>query len=445
MTNQEDGLLQEFLQLTILCETRIGTDIAAREAQAKRDYDSALYELDVWKDERQKKDDFLAACKGQNIKPDGAAAKRLKNSDPAQYEYDPKVLAKSEIVLQALVSTMREKYSTFHHLAVSREDLKHVERQTSDNEGVDPPDDKKVYLDIRRVEPLAMNRWDDPRWAEAIEDVPLALREKETKQGEHPGESRLAVILGAMKQGDNVSFDLKTPGGWKWEVKGLALKSDKIRPGTLGIKAFREPHKQLMKVCTSMRKFVRLVTERQPDRVFLETRDREQFDIVKKFIDEDYEDIERGEIPNGRIVAWRRAVHASAWLREKLKVELGWNERGTKKLSIAGQDIDIPHEKYIVLLNRLKKLHPSASLVDIMNSVDVKEIFVTTLLHPAFDDADAWLNEWDESIDVKKIFADVSGVILVYPEGFVKVPRKLLDVKFRFFKVSKGVPYYAVV
>lgn len=441
----ENDLLREFLQLTILCETRIGSDIASREAEAKLTYDEAKKELTAWQLERDKKDMFLETCKELGIKSDSAAARRMKAQAPDKYAYDSKMLQKSEIVLQALVSNARQKFAKFHHLAVSRDDLKHTQKPTSDNDGVDPPKGKRVYFDIENVEPLTIYSWDDPRWADAIKSIPLGLREKETKQGEHPGESRLAVIFGAMKQGDNVSFDLKTPGGWKWEVKGLATEGDYIRPAALGIKAFKVPHKELMKVCTSMKNFVKLVKKKKPDRVFLNQQELDQFDIVKKFIDEEYEDIERGEIPNGRIIAWRRAVHAAAWLREGLKIELGWHDKSAKNVSIAGKDIAVPHEKYIVLLRRLMKMNPDASLGEIIDSIDVKEIFVTTLQHPAFDDADAWLNAWDASIDVKKIFADVSGVIVVYPDGFMKVPRKLLDVKFRFWKVSKGVPYYAVV
>lgn len=439
-TNTKGDLLQEFLQLTILCEARIGSDIAAREAQAKRDYDSAVYELDVWKDERQKKDDFLAACEELGIKPDSAQAKRLKTGDPAQYEYDPKVLAKSEIVLQALVSTARAKYSRFHHLTVVSNSPS--EASALDKVGVDPPPDTPVYLNIDEAEPLKKYRWDDPRWAKAIADVPLGLRDKEKKQGEHPGESRLAIIFGAMKQGDSVSFDLKTSQGWKWEVKGLTKPSDTIRPGTLGIKAFRVPHKKLMKVCTSMKNFVLLVHKKDESRVFLTQQEHEQFEIVSSFIDEEYDNIDRGEISQERIVACRRAVKAAAWLRERLKVELGWNKIGDENVSIAGKDIAMPREKYIVMLRRLMKMNPDATLTDIVDSIDVKEIFITTLRDPAFNDVDEWLDRWDESINIEKIFADVSGIILAYPDGFVKVPRKLLYKTFKLVRVSKGIPYY---
>lgn len=439
----EDELLQEFLQLSVLCETRIGSDIASREAGAKTDYEAAQGELLAWKLERNKKDEYLKTCKELGIKPDSAVARRMKAQAPDKYAYDPKVLQKSEAGLSAMVANARQNFAKFHHLAVSREDLKAVEKSAFDINGIDPPEEKKAFFDIEKAEPMTMYSWNDPRWAAAIAKTPLGLREKGKKQGEHPGESRLAIIFGAMKQGDNVSFDLKTPGGWKWEVKGLASQGDLIRPGTLGIKAFKGPHRELMKVCTSMKNFVRSVNKTSAEAAFSNEQERSQFDIVNKFVNEEIEDIERGEISNERIVSWRRAVLAAAWLRERFKTEFDWGT-SSERLSIAGRDITIPREKYIVLLRKLMKMNPGTEISDLMSSVNVKEVYVTALLHPAFDDVDAWLDEWDTSIDVKKIFADVAGVIVVYHSGFMKVPRKFLDRVLKLARVSKGIPYYAV-
>lgn len=428
-------LLKEYIR-RLLWEKGMGTDFAEAEEKALKDYEAAQKEYDAWRKEVQKKQDFIAACVNKGVKPDSAEGKRIKSSDPTRYDYDPKVVAKSEAAMTGLLNKVKSKYAAFNPLATDFSAAgAPKKKETVDRDGVDPPKDKKVYLDVEKMVPFEMYHWNDKRWVRAVVKVPLGFGKEE---GSHPGEDRLAVILGAERQGDSVSFDLKTKNGWRWEVKGLKGMSDQIRPGTLGVRAFEKAEKALVAVCRQMRSFVKEAKSIGIDKLLTTDEQQGMFRVIDAFVQDEVDSILGGEISTERFIAFRRAIKAGNRLKTQWSSELG--DRGPERINIAGKDVDMARSQYVDLARRVAKHNPDT---DLLNTIDSRERALDRLSSPAFDDPDKWLDDWNESIDLQKIFADVAGVFLVFEEGFLKIPRKFLERALKLKRVSQGVPRYS--
>jgi hypothetical protein len=428
------------LQLQGLMLERLGTDSAAKEQQAREQYHAAVKELEAWQRELDKKHAFYDECKRLGIRTDSVAARRLRSAYPDLYDYDPKVVQKSGDILRGMVARARARYGLHNPLMLDAEEEIDKEKPGVDREskeGKDPPPGKHAYVDVADLQANEPYSWDDPRWADAIKSVPLGFGAKE---GSHPGEERLAVILGAQQQGDTVSFDLKTTDGQRWEVKGLRSAKDQVRPGGLGMQAYKHAEKQLFVVIRRMRNFVREVKAIGVSKLLSDDEQRNLFRVIDHFVSTEFNNLTRGEISEERFWVLRRALKAANLLKRRWEEDPGAQDvKATGNVNLAGKDVELSRNHYIDVVHRVNHHSPHSNII---NTIDDRERVLYFLDNIAFDDPDDWLDRWDESINLEHIFADVSGIFIVTPQGFIMIPRQLLDQHFKLKRVSKGVPHY---
>ncbi len=428
-------LITEFVRLVL--EAGMGTTLAADEMTARIAYENAIRAMAAWQTEKRKRDAFFAAIHKLGVNADTVRAKRLKAEDPDTYAYDQKVLQTAEASLRGALSKTRARLAMFDPAALDN-DIPAKDR-TSREEGVDmkmPDAKKKVYMPVEKLDPLTMYSWNDKRWASVVSRIPLGFGKEE---GSRPGEERLAAILGGQTQGDNVSFDIVTKNGRRWEVKGIRKPSDQIRPQALGMKAFAAASKELSNLCDQIKDFVEDVKNIGIDKVMTKPEQRRLFFVIERFVSDEIENFDRGEISYERFNLLRRALKAAGALKKSWLLDVG--ETKDETLSIAGKDVKVSRQKYIAIARNVHKANPQANILDL---IDSRERLLALLWSSAFDDPDAWLDKWDESIDVDRIFSDVSGVFVVTLDGFFKIPRKMLKQVFKLARISKGVPLYSV-
>lgn len=433
------SLFREYLRFVINEHGSLGTTIASDERGAKRAYEAAIHALMRHDVESKKKHAFIELSKKLGVAPDSAAAKRLKHAEPEKYAYDPKVLQSSYSTLFATLEKAKKRLEMFDPTAVDPETLSTRERHNNRVGGIDvkmPERRKKAYINVDELEPMTLYKWDDKRWADDVKPVPLGFGKEE---GSHPGEDRLAFILGGQVQGDNVSFDIVTSNGWRWEVKGLRKSSDEIRPGVHGMRAFDVAEKVLSNVCQALREFVEEMHAVGVNEITTTVEQRGMFAVIARFVEDEADDVEAGEVSYERFILFRRALKAASALKSAWTIELG--QLSDRSMNIVGKDVSLSWEKYVGIARQVHKAKPDS---EVLNVVDSRERVLQLLWNEAFDDPDSWMDQWDESIDVNKIFADVSGVFIVTPHGFYKVPRKMFRTAFKLKRISKGTPRYAV-
>ncbi len=434
-----EKLIVEYLRL-VLNEDSLGSSIAQDEEAARLAYASAMQALDKWDIENRKKETFLAQCRTLGISPDTLKARALKTSEPDKYNYDPKVLQSSSHLLKAKVAKARKQLSMFDPSAIDFNDDELVKKAPhAKQSGVEvrmPERRKKVYIGVDKLEPLQLYRWDDKRWANAIRQVPIGFGKG--KDTGHPGEERLALILGGEVQSDNVSFDIVTHNGWHWEVKGISKPSDKIRPGVQGQRAYQVAESALNDLCDELKDFVEEIDGDVND-ITTSVEQRGMYAVCARFVEEEMNELKSGEISRERFILFRRALKAASSLKKAWRAEVG--EKGPEMLNIVGKDVSLSREKYIDVARRVHSHSPEA---DVLSVIDARERALQLLWSKAFDDPDAWLNEWDASIDVSKIFAEVAGIFVVTHQGFYKIPRKMLRKALKLFSISQGLPRYIV-
>lgn len=428
-------LIEEFVRLII--EAGMGSSLANAEKEARNTYENAIRSMVAWQVEKKKRDNFFDAIKRMGVSADTLKAKKLKLDEPDKYAYDPKILQTAEASLRGALSKARARLAMFDPDAVEQE-IPRLTKSTAKG-GVDvkmPERGKKVYIGVDELDPITFYSWDDKRWAKAISNVPLGFGREE---GSHPGEERLATILGGQVQGDNVSFDIVTKNGWRWEVKGLRKPSDLIRPRAQGMRVFASASKELVGLCEEIQSFIEEVKSVGVNVVLTTPQQRRLYSIIERFVEDELEDFERGEISYERFTLLRRALKATSKLRKSWSEEVG--KKGDETLRIVGKDVKISRQKYIDIARNIHKSYPKQ---DILSLIDFRERLLQLLSSTAFDDPDSWLDKWDESIDVDRIFIDVAGVFVVTPEGFYKVPKKFFKKVFKLSSVSMGVPKYSV-
>lgn len=420
-------------------ERGLGNIIAADEMMARSDVEAARKALADYKAQLSKKITFFKACQSLGIKQDSSAARKLKKEKPDLYSYDASMLQKSQELLSGEIAKARSRLAKFDPEAVDYAALAALGAKKAPESGVAlkaPERNKKSYIKVDKLQPLTLYHWSDKRWHNATKDIPLGFGKDE---GSHPGEDRLATILGGQVQGDNVSFDIVTSNGWRWEVKGIRSLNDQIRPGTLGLRAVAGAVKALGGVCAQLADFVFEVKDLGVDTITSSDIQRGMFAIIDRFVDDELGDIEGGEVSYERFVAFRRALMAASKLKQEWKKEIG--ELSPEMLRILGKDVKLSREKYVDVARHVHKASPEARILDAINE---RERALLMLTDQAFDNPDTWLNAWDHSIDVTKIFSDVSGLFIVTPAGFYKVPRSKLADVLVLKRISKGMPRYAV-
>jgi hypothetical protein len=437
--------LREFIRKVLNERSGMGTYLAGLEVAAKLAYDAAQETLKVWEGEDVKRQAFFAKCKELGIKASSAVADKLRRTP--EYSWNVKMIQKQKSTLVKEVQKTRAEYARY---VAEAEDMASVPKlKKSEPEGRMPAADKKVYLSPGEMKPLVPYRWDDPKWYKAIKKIPLGFSEKATDTSaaaltNNPGEARLAVIFGAEQQGGSVSFDLRDQQGRRWECKGLKGPSDTIRPGTLGIIASETAVRNMVALLNQILNFTKEIKRVGLQNVATTPEQVKRVHVIENFITTEYDAIVKaGEISTERFTHITRCLRTLGALKKEWNE--GVSEKGPEQVAIAGKTIAVPRENFPGLARKLTKISPESALI---NTIDARERCLSWLTGNskttlAYDDYTQWLDDWDESIDVRKIFKDVDGVMIINPDGFTKIPKNMLSQVLTLARFSAGVPRYA--
>lgn len=444
MSQLSDRVLLRELLIQLACEVLmergVGSSFVAAEKAAKEELDAAEAAVQEWERENEKKAAFMSWAMANKVKPDSAAAQKEKKANPGKYSWDPKIVQKAEKTLRADVDKARKQYIRFNPLTADLPPESMPKRvRSAGPEGKAPDPKKKSYAKLSDIKDLQFNSWNDPRWARAIKDVQVGF--KKTSGGDnagHPGEDRLAVIFGAERQGDTVSFDLLDKEGMRWEVKGLEQASSKIRPGIMGATVFAKAASNILAVCRQMQKFVREIKEIGVDTVCTTDQQKKMVLIIERTMANELPQVASKEISVERLEKVLLALRATAYLKTAWEKEI--DQQMGDKVKLADKDIDVDRRSYIDIARRLSGKPGSEGLLE---AIDARERCLYRLYDKeAFDSPVDWMDNWAASVDVRKVFADVDGVIIVRPEGFFKVSRKNFTKVFIFKGSSQDVPRF---
>lgn len=441
-------LIQERLGLkrllrALILERSIGDSAMSSIVDRMSEYEAARREYDKWAAEQAKYEKAAALALQRGVDPNNAAAMlRLRRQFP-EYDYDPKILKKEKQVKDRLAATRKAAQPDYN---VDIGDLPFEEPPeeedpaASQTRGRRPQGDKPVYLSPSDMVPLQFYKWSQ---FESLGLPPMGGFEDGVggSAGMHPGEDRLAMILGAERQGDNVPFDLVDQDGRTWEVKGLAKPTSLIRPGTLGVSAAREAMNRMMKVILEIEAFVDRIEEGGAATVCDTVEQMRRFVALRKFVDREKKDIERKEISVGRFEAIALALENVAALRKAWDYETRKTLKGT--IGHGERNIEVPRLKLVRMLKMLAEEDPEAQ--ELLSTYEPRELALAELeTKEAYDSPWDWMNAWDASIDVEQIF-DVDGLIVVNPGGFMMVPRSMFRDVLELRSLSQDRPKYAFV
>jgi len=426
--------------LKSLMREAIGDTAMAGIVDRMSEYEAAKADYDRWNDEQVKYERAAAFARQRGIDPNNASAMlKLRRQFP-EYDYDPKILKKEKQVKDRLSVARRAARPEYNV------DIGSLPFDSSDEEEEEPESGvrarlpapgKPVYLSSEKMQPMHFYPWAD---FEHIGLPPLGGFD-DFAGGAHPGEARLAKILGAELQGDSVSFDLVDQRGMKWEVKGLQRPASLIRPGVEGIAAAKPATDKMMKVVTEIEAFVSRIEEGNPSQACDSIEQMRRFVALRKFVDREKKEIERKEISAGRFEAIALALENVSALRKAWDYETRKTLKGT--IGAGEKSLEVSRFKLVKMLRMLADEDPDA--LDLLSTYEPRELALAELdTKEAYDNPWDWMNAWDASIDVEKIF-NVDGLLIVTPEGFTMVPRQMMRSVLELRRLSQDAPRYAFV
>ena len=271
------------------------------------------------------------------------------------------------------------------------------------------------------------------RWNDFPGSAPLSGR-----TGVGPGEDRLAEILNGIVQGQAESFDLEVPEGplaGKWEVKAPD-KSSEIRPGTEGITAFGPINKVLRVALDELTEF--LSTEGIDD-IAKSAEVKGTLDDIRKFMTDtvaksgktNVDLIQSGEITAARFKKMISMLKDVSKLIEKLKGE-------SLSINVAGKDYTVKPAD-MLKISKLLGMTSEEIQATLGETLETAKALMA-LNSRIFQNPEVLEQAWDKTISADSVF-DLTGVILVTPEGFMMLRHPYGD-KIRFSRVSQGKPKF---
>lgn len=442
---RERIVLKDLLR-ALLVEKGIGDATMTSIVDRMSEYEAAKKEYQAWATEQEKHQRAVELAKKWGIDSSNAAKMlKLRRNNP-EHDYDPKLLKKEKQVKDRLVAAhkaARPEYNTDVGdlpFSVDAEAEPEIERQSK---GRLPPNEKEVFLSPSEMRPLQTYKWSDFVY---INLPPIGGFDDDVgPKGSHPGEERLAKIFGAERQGDNVPFDLVDKDGKKWEVKGLLRPTSVLRPGMVGAHAVRVPIDRMIKVIVEIEAFVDAIEAGNPINVCDTNEQMRRYVALAKFIKREKKDIERKEISSSRFEAITLALENVAALRKSWSYES--IKTLTGKLTHGEKDLEIPRLKLIKMLRMLASSDDDdGTAAELLATYGPRELALAELeTKAAYDSPWDWMNAWDASIDVDNVFAEVDGLMIVTPEGFIMVPRSLFRDVLELKTLNQDRPRYAFV
>lgn len=432
---------------------RAGEYLDASERAAKEAYEAAKAALAAWDDNEKKRLALIAAieekAREQKISVRTAKDKyqaSLKN-DPI-YAYDPKLGAKKRKTFEDELAKAEEEYAEYNpELRGYVTKKKGGAKSTAD--AVLPDKKTKTHVSIDEVKPLIWYVWPE----KVVKKSGLSYGSKSAKlapedtgpdaaAGTGPGEEWLAHIFGGKVQGGGVSFDVVTPDGRAWEVKQLLSPSETIRPGTEGLKAYTGPRKRLESIMRQLKNFVTVAKKPMFDTVFDE-EDKKKINFVSVFVEDDYEMIvDKGEFSDDRRIRLRSALKTvSEFKKRHSSSRDGDTVSVDTRVSLNDKEVKVDKPTFIDVAKRVER---ATGNKEVLKDFQVIELLTSTLKDAAFDSPTEFFNEWYNAIDLTKVFAQVDGIFIVNPRGYMMIPRSMLKNALKFNKVTQGRPRFAL-
>lgn len=284
----------------------------------------------------------------------------------------------------------------------------------------------------RPIVPMQWNAWNKRN----------PMKWEPTQTGTGPGEAMLAWELGGETQGGNVSYDVVTADGKKWEVKFPDPNNNTIRAGQEGQGAFAAASKELIAVMDQLVTGFASLTDKNTSgaiAALLGPKGAEQVQQIKMFVDTAAPLMTKGEISFGRIfggtsanpVGLKQAMEFIHMLMTSHGAKPG--KETTKNVTYADKkrDVDIP--TYIKVG---KTLDVPSDEID----VDVTDLFFGSFTHPGFKDPAKFIsNNWTNGAPASAVFGKTDGVILVdQSKGYFIIPTKKLDKTLTLIQVTQG-------
>lgn len=429
----------------LLLEKGIGDTSMESIVDRMSEYDAAKAEYERWLAERQKFEKAAELARSHGIDVDNASAMlRLRRKYP-EYDYDPKLLKKEKQVKDRLAAAWKATQPEYNvEIGPAPFEMPAEDRPAPGSHVAArkkaPSSEKPVFMSPKDMQPLQTYLWTD---FNHIGLPPMGGFEDGSggSAGMHPGEDRIAKIIGGERQGDTVPFDIVDSEGMTWEVKGLPKPTSLIRPGAHGVTGAREATNALLKVMNEINEFVNRVEEGGAAVVCDTNEQMNRYIAVRKFIKREQHDIFRNEISAARFEALTLALENISRLRKMWSYESIRTLTG--KLTHGDRDLDVPRLKLIKILRALADDDPSSR--ELLSTYSPRELALAELeTREAYDSPWDWMNAWGEKIDVEKIF-DVDGMFIVTPKGFNMVPRSMFRDVLELRKMSQDRPKYAFV
>jgi len=276
----------------------------------------------------------------------------------------------------------------------------------------------------------SLNKWDD-----FPSDISLS-----GDTGVGPGEYRLADILGGKAQGQSKSYDLSIPDGpfeGNWEVKAPD-KDSEIRPGTEGSTAFGHVNKTLRIAFDELQEFI---TAPGIENLMKGSGTSSEYQQIVTFMNDsvtksgksNYDLLQRGEITAARFNDIMKIIEAASKIIKSTQGKM--------------MNVKVNNKSYKVTPTNMLKISRLLGITEDEASNELGDassaaIALSILSSPVFSNPDILKSQWEETITAEGVF-DLTGVILVTPEGFMMIRHPYGD-QIKFSRVSQGKPKFKV-
>lgn len=252
-------------------------------------------------------------------------------------------------------------------------------------------------------------------WPDSVKDLPY-------NPANNPGEDRVAALVDGKVMGPYKSFDVEGAGGVRWEVKqpdegGLIVAGTRSTQET---SVFRDELKKVARQVKALAGNVELTAASPTAAAAVEAFASKQRGGAASIL--------KDEIPPGSVVLLVAALEA-------LKEVSGGGARGPAQVEIetgGGKARTVVSSADALRIAKLAKIDVgelgATNLDEALSSVDQE----------ALKDPKGWVARLKGGVDVRNIFGDVGGVVLVSPSGYRVVPSDKLTQVFSFYGVTRA-------
>lgn len=422
--------------------TGVGAEFERAEEEARVKYAEAKAALAAWDENNAKKAAFDAAFAQLRKQGIGEEKARKQLKSQPEYDYNPSLAAKRRETLEQLLDKAEARYAAYNPevRGYRRERRGGSGARTTDDKQL-PSKDKKGVLDINKI---SFMKWH--AWPAQVKRTKLSYGSKaagddneQAAMGTGPGEEWLAYVFGGQVQGGSVSYDVVMTDGSAWEVKQLLSKSETIRPGTEGLKAFEHSKRRLNSVMQQLKNFT-VVCDKVKLSDTLTPDDAKKLEFVKSFVEDEYEMIvSKGEVSKGKFIDLRSVLTIVSNIKNRIDPDKKDVAQPDTRVALNDKETRVDKSTFIDVAKRVKK---ATGREDILTDFEEIDIAMATLKDKAFDDPRAFFNEWFQSIKIDNVFSQVDGVFIVNPQGFMAIPRDQLANALKFEKVTQGRPRF---